>query len=84
MKRRKSVYFVELQPHDTVAKFMQRIPSMLNFEKEATELKLFHAAAGSKQPPVYTALEDSAVFDQLGINDQDVLYMSYWIGDGTI
>eukprot|EP00842_Homolaphlyctis_polyrhiza_P006892 jgi/Hompol1/792/HPOL_002407-RA len=80
VKRQKKTFFIEASPHDTVHKLKSRLAVMLNKEKEPKELRLFF-----RQPKMtgYTPLEDAAVLEQVGIIDQDTLYLSYWIGDGA-
>ncbi|KAJ8331514.1 hypothetical protein QVD99_001784 [Batrachochytrium dendrobatidis] len=78
IKRHKTTYLVEISLHESVQKLKSRISLIINKEKEAKELRLMY------KPPkqtTYTVLEDAAVLEQVGVVDQDTLYLIYLNSD---
>ncbi|KND00144.1 uncharacterized protein SPPG_04485 [Spizellomyces punctatus DAOM BR117] len=76
VKRQKTTWFVEAQPQDTVQQLKTKLATTLNREKDAKDLRL---QVPGKQPGTYSPLDDTAVLEQIGLVDDAVVYLSFWI-----
>ncbi|KAH6573386.1 hypothetical protein BASA50_005141 [Batrachochytrium salamandrivorans] len=79
VKRHKTTFMVEAFPADTVMKLKARLLLLLGKEREAMQLRLLYRPL--KQTG-YTPLEDAAVLEQVGVVDQDTLYLVYCSNEG--
>lgn len=75
-KRQKTTYFVEASAQETVQQLKTKLSKILNGEKEPKDIRL---QVQGKQAGTYSALDDSAALEQLGLAENAVLYLSYWI-----
>ncbi|KAL3899187.1 MAG: hypothetical protein SGCHY_002230 [Lobulomycetales sp.] len=70
VKRFKQTFFVESDAQDTVLGLKQRLEPLTG--KQAGDVRLLLS-------PSTPALDDHAVLDQVGVQDDTVVYMVYWI-----
>ncbi|KAJ3057296.1 hypothetical protein HK097_009249 [Rhizophlyctis rosea] len=81
IKRQKTVFFVETTPQETVLQLKQKLFNILNREKQVKDMKLEVKQPGKQAtaPPTYATLEDSAVLETLGLENDGELFLTFWI-----
>ncbi|KXS18351.1 hypothetical protein M427DRAFT_53746 [Gonapodya prolifera JEL478] len=86
VKRIRTTYFVEAQPTDTVTQLKTKIAHIAGGGRTEKELKLSVVATATGGVPVkegtpkeYTTLDDNAVLEQIGFQDDSELFVTYWL-----
>ncbi|KAJ1562874.1 hypothetical protein HK096_010126 [Nowakowskiella sp. JEL0078] len=97
VKRAKSTIFLEASPLDTIADLKSKLMNILtlDYQQQLSDISLLvkklplQATQTTQsvvtQPPQsqYVTLEDAGIADHLGLGDDSVLYMVFWIPGET-
>ena len=78
MKRQKTIIFVEAYVSDTILTVKNKICKALRNEKEPSDIRLqleSHRIPNEQ----YSSLDDDATIEELGLSNNTVLYMTFWI-----
>ncbi|KAI8807634.1 hypothetical protein BJ742DRAFT_811348 [Cladochytrium replicatum] len=85
VKRRKTTYFVEIPPTDTVLALKNKLATALSTQTEPKDMRLLVTSKAQSQQPnnqqQYSSLEDSGVLEQLGIIDDQIVYLVLWVAN---
>ncbi|KAJ3321994.1 hypothetical protein HDU76_013984 [Blyttiomyces sp. JEL0837] len=81
VKRAKATYFVSCEPTDTALSFKNKVVQMMGKPKDAA--KDFRLQVAGKTPNTFSPLEDSSILEQVGLSDDGVVYLTYWISDSS-
>ncbi|KAI9090962.1 hypothetical protein DFS34DRAFT_636220 [Phlyctochytrium arcticum] len=76
IKRHKTTYFVETTPQSTIANLKTHLHTLIHREREPKDLRLQTQGKAAGQ---YSPLDDTAVLEQVGVGEDAVLYLTYWI-----
>ncbi|KAJ3036645.1 hypothetical protein HDV00_002469 [Rhizophlyctis rosea] len=81
VKRNKTIWFVEATPQDTVGQLKQKLSTILNREKLPKDMRLQvkQPAAKPNTPPTWAPLEDTGILEQLGLENDGEVFLSFWI-----
>ncbi|KAI8805836.1 hypothetical protein BJ742DRAFT_741054 [Cladochytrium replicatum] len=89
VKRKKTTYFIEIAPTDTVLSLKNRLATVLS-PTDPKDMRLLVPTKTQSQQPnsqqqnsqqQYSSLEDSGVLEQLGIVDDQIVYVVLWVSN---
>jgi hypothetical protein len=81
VRRGKATYFLTCEPTDTVLACKGKLAGVLGKTKDA--VKDMRLQMAGKATNVYLPLEDVAVLEQLNLGNDSVVYLSFFVHDGT-
>ncbi|ORY82227.1 hypothetical protein LY90DRAFT_282222 [Neocallimastix californiae] len=78
VKRQKTIIFIEAYVTDNILTIKNKICKALRNEKEPSDIRL--QLESHKFPnEQYSSLDDDATIGELGLSNNTILYMTYWI-----
>jgi len=78
VKRQKTIIFIEAYVSDTILTIKNKICKALRNEKEPSDIRLqleSHRIPNEQ----YSSLDDDATIEELGLSNNTILYMTFWI-----
>jgi len=78
VKRHKTVIFIEVYISDTILTLKNKICKALRNEKEPSDIRL-QLESNRLPSERYSSLDDDTTIEELGLANNTILYMTYWI-----